>query len=172
MRPTEHSVTSAVCRGPQFPADDDASAPRRMDIGADVRAQRLRTQPVRLEGFFDRQRRHASVTREDFAANENWLFDLLASWVPFGEWEEVFVTATVDAVQDAMDGPFQEHVVFERREHGASGMREHAQGKLEELLREDILALILEQEDIDDGWEDRVPDREWAFVIRRASPQR
>jgi hypothetical protein len=23
-----------------------------------------------------------------------------------------------------------------------------------------------------DGWEDRVPDREWAFVIRRASPRR
>jgi hypothetical protein len=39
-------------------------------------------------------------------------------------------------------------------------------------VREDMLALILEQEDIDDGWEDRVPDREWAFVIRRASPRR
>jgi hypothetical protein len=37
---------------------------------------------------------------------------------------------------------------------------------LEFLLADDMLGII-DQDDIDVGWEDRVPERQWTFVIRR-----
>jgi hypothetical protein len=94
----EYLVTSAVHRGPRFNEHDDElitalHAPPPMNIVADVRAQCLRTQQVQIEVLFDFHTRHASVKRNDFYANENWLFELLASLVPFGQWEAVFVRA-------------------------------------------------------------------------------
>ncbi len=70
------------------------------NIEADIGGQRLRTQQVQVTVLFDFRfdfrTRHATVTRDDFYVNENWLYDLLTSLVPFDQWERVVVRATTD----------------------------------------------------------------------------
>jgi hypothetical protein len=124
----EYLVTAAVHRGPRFNEHDDEAitvlhAPPPMNIAADVRAQRLRTQQVQVEVLFDFRTRHATVTRNDFYANENWLYELLTSLVPFGQWERVVVRATADPGENAIDGgPYADRILFDRtamqNEHG------------------------------------------------------
>jgi hypothetical protein len=170
----QYLVTAAVHRGPRFNEDDDElipalHAPPPMNIAADVRAQRLGTLQVQVEVLFDFYTRHATVTRNDFYANENWLYELLTSLVPFGHWQRVVVRATADAWEDAIDGgPYADRILFDRTAMQDEHEDEHeeCQLDLEFLLADDMLGII-DQDDIDAGWEDRVPERQWTFVIRR-----
>jgi hypothetical protein len=175
----QYLVTAAVHRGPRFNEDDDElipalHAPPPMNIAADIRAQRLRSQQVQVEVLFDFYTRHATVTRNDFYANENWLYELLTSLVPFGQWERVVVRATADAWEDAIDGgPYADRILFDRTamQDGPALTLEHTMREclldLEFLLADDMLGII-DQDDIDAGWEDTgVPERQWTFVIRR-----
>ena len=142
------------------------------NIEADIGGQRLRTQQVQVTVLFDFRfdfrTRHATVTRDDFYVNENWLYDLLTSLVPFDQWERVVVRATTDPGEDTDDGgPYADRVLFDR-----TAMQNHwLMDRLQFLLKDDMLGII-DQDDIDagyivPGWEDRVPERRWTLVIRR-----
>jgi hypothetical protein len=91
--------------------------------------------------------------------------------------EAVFVRATADPGEDAIHGaPYADHRLFDRtsmqNEHMhmwpaltlEDMMREFVLSQLEFLLAEDMLGVI-DQDDINAGWEDRVPERQWTFVF-------
>ena len=137
-----------------------------MDIERDViaqrKAQRLYTQPVKLEVLFGLHRTSASLTRRDFYRNGNVLFDLLASLVPFAKWQKVFVMCTEDVWWFDSN---RQRTMFDRNSRDTT-VTGDPRSSMKLLLEEDMLG-ILDQEVIDAGSEDRVPDREWTFVIEQ-----
>ena len=146
------------------------------NIEADIGGQRLRTQQVQVtvlfDFHFDFRTRHATVTRDDFYVNENWLYDLLTSLVPFGQWERVVVRATTDPGYTGADtiygGLYADPILFDRT---ADQNEPFLMERFQFLLQHDMLGII-DQDDIDagyivPGWEDRVPVHRWTLVIRR-----
>ena len=159
----EYFVTSAVNLGD---GNDllEFHAPAN-DIQADIRQH----QQVQVEVMFNKTRATTSVTRIGYFENEDWLFDYLISLVPFRQWQRVLVKATSDDVEDEINLELFDRISMQDDRYCPLNllivMQNFVKRECKNLLREDMLG-VMDQADIDNGWEDRVPKRQWTFVIQ------